>query len=77
MKSGEEAARNTVSLFMVFQFHNPTKTCLSIGTDEFTAIAIVGRVLTRTRESESKKVPIEGEKFRENDTKKHESKRQV
>ena len=27
------------------RFHNPTKTCLSIGTDEFTDIAIVDKVL--------------------------------
>lgn len=62
----KEFVRIDYGLFMVFQFHNPTKTCLSIGTDEFTAIAIVDRVLTRTRESESKKVPIEGESFAEN-----------
>ena len=62
----KEFVRVDYGLFMVFRFHNPSPTSFSIGTDEFTAIAIVDRVLTRTRESESKKVPIEGESFAEN-----------
>ena len=41
----KEFVRVDYGVFMVFQFHNPTKTCLSIGTDEFTDIAIVDKVL--------------------------------
>lgn len=47
----KEFVRVDYGLFMVFRFHNPSPTSFSIGTDEFTAIAIVDRVLTRTRES--------------------------
>lgn len=47
----KEFVRVDYGLFMVFRFHNPSQRFVSIGTDEFTAIAIVDRVLTRTRES--------------------------
>ena len=41
----KEFCRIDWGLFVVLQYHNPRKTLLSIGTDEFDTIAIVDKVL--------------------------------
>lgn len=50
----KEFVRVDYGVFMVFRFHNPSQRLVSIGTDEFDAIAIVDKVLRQGRKLSAK-----------------------